>query len=306
MKKIAIYSLTLVAAALSGCRNDGVKNPVEETIEPDTPILLTSIVTPSRTPNTDLQKTQLEEGVQIGLFVVHEDNSFKYDNEPLTADGRGYFIGSTLYFPNEGSVSLYAYAPYNPDWVYGENDFSVNSDQTEDKGYLDSDLLYAQPIGDNRFDKNTTKAISLAHAHKLAKVTVKFNVLDESDLTGATISILNTLPTVSINTKDGSLGVAKGSPTAIKAHVSQKAGGEDASVVIVPQSLTGGTPFIRVEKSDGLKSVEASLNTGVTFAEGKSYTYTINLSAESASIELASSLDDWSMGGNLQGEADEE
>ena len=309
MKNFRIISTFLLAAGLMACSNQEVANPApdknQDTFSEDTPILLTSTVIPTRTSNTELQKTQLESGVQIGLFIMHEDKSLKYENEPLTADGKGYFSGSTLYFPDEGAVSIFAYAPYNESWIFGDNDFSVSTDQSTDQGYLDSDLLYGEPNGDNKYDKNTTTAISLAHAHKLAKITVKFNVLDESDLTGAEISILNTLPSVTINTKYGGISQAKGKMSEIKAHVSKTTKGEDASVIIIPQTLREGTPFIQVVSADGKKTLQAPLNTNVTFLEGKSYTYTVNLSTFTAEIALASSIDDWAGGDNLQGEAEE-
>lgn len=305
MKHLKLFTASLIALSLCACKNETVSEPsVSGGTGSPNKIILKSSVTESRTPNTDLQKNQIANGVKIGAFIVKEDGSCKYENEQLSADGNGKLTGNDMYFPIDGSVSIHTYAPYNGSWTYGENTFTISNDQSFDSGYLYSDLLYGEPQGSNSFS-NSTGAITVNHLHKLAKLTIDFNVVDDTDLTGATINVLNTLPSISLNATDGTLGTPSGTAAPIKAHVVNSTEGEAASVIIVPQTLTSQTPLVEIVTSEASKTLQAKLTDNVTFESGKAYTYTVKVSADVAEITLTTTVTDWETGDELTGEAAE-
>lgn len=293
MKKILSISLALLAFA--ACTKE------METTEQGTPINFFSTVSQTKSANVNLQKVQLAQDVQVGVFVKGEDGYVSGgDNACLTADGNGGFSGTSLYCPSDGSaVSVYAYAPFQAAFS-GKDDqavaFSVAADQSTDAGYLKSDLLCGAPSGTNSFTKDNP-VVLLSFAHKLAKMTVKFTLSDDTDvdLKGATVNIVNTLPTTSLQVSSGTLGAASGTAAAIKAVTfSTAATSFLASAVIVPQTVAAGD-FIQILLAD--KMLNAKLNSDATFVSGKAYTYNVRISGEgvdaSAEIELSSTVTDW-------------
>ncbi len=293
MSKLSVYALVILAAGAAACGKDDVQ-PISNT-DGKTPLVLTSTINQTRTVTTGLQTTQLVKDVKIGVFVLNEDASILEgaENLPLTADGAGNFSGETIYFPNEGSVSVFAYAPYSPSWNFGVNTFSVSKDQSTEQGYLDSDLLYGIPQDENSFDKSYGKPIALLHTHLLSKVTLKFDVSEYVDFSNASLYITNVLPTTNVDLTNGNITAATGSSSNIK--VAQRAEHDDVvsgvSAVVVPQSLKAGTSFVQVVFED--RSINAKLNTDITFAGGKSYTYTIKIMGDAAEIVASNFVTDW-------------
>lgn len=306
--KLTIFTFAALTLSLGSCRNDNDVTPVSND---KVPIKLTGSILETRAA-TALQSTQIDTSVHTGLFVVGATSStttIHYENVELTSDINGKFSSSTsspLYYPIDGSdVSIYTYAPYNSAWTtFGVKTFTVNSDQSSDANYLASDLLYGAPSGSNQFSKSNTSAIEIIHTHKLAKVTLHFDVQDGTDLNGATINILNTLPSITLNTQSGKLGQeASGEATTIKAHVATTTDGEDASVILVPQTIAAQTPFIEIKTSDS-KTLQVKLgDSGATFETGQAYTYTVTIKENLVEMNLKSILNNWGDGGSYSGEA---
>ena len=266
------------------------------------PITLVSSVAQTRSANVNLQKTQIANGVKVGVFVQNADGFIANgNNAQMTADGNGGLNGTLLYYPADGSaVSIHAYAPYSTafsDMADNAAPFTVASDQSTDAGYLASDLLCGAPVGTNAFTKGSP-TVPLNFMHKLSKVNVKFKTggTTDVDLKGATINIVNTLPSTTLKVSDGTVGEASGTATTIKA-VTFAANATEflASAVIVPQKVAAGS-FVQVALTNG-KVLNAQLNTASTFLSGKSYTYSVNISGQggdaTAIIEMASTVTDW-------------
>jgi hypothetical protein len=292
MNKISFFALGLASVALVSCSSDEPKNSGEAT-----PITLRSNVEQTRSANVNLQKTQIANGVQVGVFArTATDYIASGNNAKMTADGNGAFSGTTLYYPTDGSaVSVYAYAPYSTDFD-GKYDvavpFSVAADQSSDAGYLASDLLCGAPTGSNAFTKDTP-TVNLNFSHKLAKIIVNFDIEDGAgvDLKGATVNVVNTLPTTSLNVADGSISAASGSATTIKAVTfSNEATEFAASAVIVPQTVAAGS-FVQIILAD--KMLNAKLNSAVTFEAGKSYTYNVYVGSNRVEFETTTTVTDW-------------
>lgn len=298
MKKISMLSMGLALAALASCSSDDQEQQAGQ----PTAITLVSSVAQTRSANVNLQKTQIANGVEVGVFAKTSSGYITNgDNAKLTADGNGYFSGTTLYFPtDESTVSVNAYAPYNAAFTGKASEavsFSVAADQSSDAGYLKSDLLCGAPTGTNSFTKDNP-TVALNFEHMLSKLTVKFKTSEDTDvdLKGATINIVNTQPSTTLNVMDRTIGAATGSATPIKAVTFGASATEfQASAVIVPQNVQRGS-FVQVILTNG-KMLNAHLNSEATFASGKSYTYSVNISGQgaeaSAEIELNSTVTDW-------------
>ena len=299
MKKISLFTIALAGWVLMGCSSDEMK---DGQVGQQTPITFVSNVSTMRSTNVNLQKTQLAEGVKVGVFVRDADGFISGgNNAQLTASGAGGFTGSPIYFPEDGAaVSVHAYAPYQSGWSDQFDvaaTFTVSTNQSTDDGYLASDLLHGVPTETNSFTKETP-VVTLNFQHKLSKLTVKFKTSEDTDvdLRGATINIVNTLPSATLKVSDGTLGTATGTATAIKAVTFASDATEFlASAVIVPQKVAAGS-FIQVILTNG-KMLNARLNAEATFASGKAYVYSVNISGQGAEakaeIELGSTVTDW-------------
>ena len=297
MKKISLCTMGLAMLTLASCSSEDAE--LQSSNQP-TAINFVSSVAMTRSANVSLQQVQIASSVEVGVFAKTSAGYITNgDNAKLTADGSGNFTGTTLYFPTDGAaVSVSAYAPYNAAFASKDGEavsFSVAADQSSDAGYLKSDLLCGAPTGTNSFTKDNP-TVALNFEHKLAKLKVKFTLGDtDVDLKGATINIVNTLPTTTLKVSDGTLGTASGTATTIKAVTFASDATEFlASAVLIPQTVAAGS-FVQIVLAD--KMLDAKLNSVATFVSGKSYTYNVNISGSGAEtkaeIVLSSTVTDW-------------
>lgn len=304
MKKNRIVSMFLGTAmflGLASCSED------QTTLsESGNKMTFTSNVLSTKTTNADLQAAQIASGVQAGVFVGDD-----YANSLLTADGAGNFAtAEDMVWPEE-SVNIYAYAPYDEEWsdISSEVEFTVAADQSTDEGYLSSDLLVGAP--ESNPVAPTAESVTLKFAHKLAKLNVSVvNNNSGIDLMGASLSVVNLLPSASVNVTTGVLGEAAGTAGDIKmAAFAADATEFQASAIIVPQTVSAGN-FVQIVTSDN-RVLNAALKSEVTFAGNKKYTYTVKISGSGAddvevALVLGSELGDWEDGNTvLEGDAEE-
>lgn len=304
MKKNRIVSMFLGTAmflGLASCSED------QTTLsESGNKMTFTSNVLSTKTTNADLQAAQIASGVQAGVFVGDD-----YANSLLTADGAGNFAtAEDMVWPEE-SVNIYAYAPYDEEWsdISSEVEFTVAADQSTDEGYLSSDLLVGAP--ESNPVAPTAESVTLKFAHKLAKLNVSVvNNNSGIDLMGASLSVVNLLPSASVNVTTGVLGEAAGTAGDIKmAAFAADATEFQASAIIVPQTVSAGN-FVQIVTSDN-RVLNAALKSEVTFAGNKKYTYTVKISGSGAddvevALVLGSELGDWEDGNtDLEGDAEE-
>lgn len=309
---ISLAAALTMAAGFTSCSNDDVLEG--QPLDGRTPITLTSSVA-TRSVSQTLQDDQIAKGVNVGVFAQSNATAIENgDNNMLTADGAGAFTGTTMYFPEEGDVSIYAYAPYNSAWtgqLNSENEFTVPADQSTDDGYLAADLILGTPSEGNPV-ASTTGAIQLDFKHKLTKLNLDFNVGQSGvDLKGATVSVMNVVGTTTVNVGEGTIGNAQGNVMEITAaKFAADATTFSASAIFVPQAVLGQTDFVLIETADGTQ-YKAKLNKDVTFAEGKKYTYTAQFNGGgdvpvTVELKLGSVLDVWEDGNDdLTGEPEE-
>lgn len=288
-------------AGFTSCTNDELE---QKPLDGRTPINLTSSVA-TRSISQNIQDTQIAAGVQVGVFAQSGGTAIENgDNNALTADGNGAFSGTTMYFPEEGDVSIYAYAPYNQDWAGKlsiDNEFTVKTDQSSDADYCASDLMIGVPSTGNPVS-STTEAVQLNFKHKLTKLNINFNVGQSGvDLKGATVKVKNVKTTATVNVQSGTATESTSSAVAdITAAVfDAQATTFTASVIFVPQTITTNAAFVEVATSAG-STFTAPLSQDVTFEGGKKYTYTAQFTGggdpdEPVEIELkvGSVVDNW-------------
>ena len=309
MKSTRIACVALFGAAMllgfSSCTKDA-----DMERESDGKMTFSSDLQSTKSTDVDLQSVQIASGVQAGVFVLAGEEVC-YENVALTADGNGAFASSSdIYWP-EASASVYAYAPYDNEWsdaVASVKEFTVAPDQSTDEGYLASDLLIGAPL-ENPVAQ-TAEEVSLVFAHKLSKVNVKVrNNNPGISLEGASLSVLNVLPTISVNVLTGELGAVSGQASQVLMATFASNDTESyASALVVPQTVAAGD-FLQITTSDA-RTLVAKLGADIELKSNKRYTYTLRISgtgAGDASVELVlgSSISDWEDDEEVGGDASE-
>lgn len=241
--------------------------------------------------------TTIATDLNVGIFGVSSEATTtmkNYNNNKYVTATAGAinlaegFSAMTWPTTSEATASLYAYAPYNSAWtVDAANAFSVNSDQSTDANYLASDLLYAAAASQAQ-----GSTVALAFSHKLSKIniTIKKETGSNVNLAGATVKIINTKLTTSLNPSTGELGAASGDATDILAATiaSDLTAGDESSTatacaVVVPQALTANTGLVKIVASDS-RTFIGKLSAAATLSSGNSYNMTISVGTATAPV----------------------
>lgn len=236
-------------------------------------------------------------GLNVGIFGVSSEASTtmtNYTNNKYVTASAGVINlaegSSAMTWPTtaNATASIYAYAPYNNTWtVNTANAFSVNSDQSTDANYLASDLLYAAAASQAQ-----GSTVALAFSHKLSKIniTIKKETGSNVNLAGATVKIINTKLTTSLNPSTGALGDASGDVIDILAATiaSDLTAGDESSTatacaVVVPQALTANTGLVKIVTSDS-RTFIGKLSAAATLSSGNSYNMTISVGTATAPV----------------------
>lgn len=280
----------------------------------------------SRSIATDLQAQQINNGIHVGVFInedVTGTAATTYtQNLDYKANGEGGFDGTTVYYPQSGNgVNIYAYAPYKEGLTLNGNySFTVQTNQSTDADYLASDLLWGQPMKPK--DGNTTEYVTanpvartkgnvnVTFKHLLSKVHVTLKPgdgLTADDFKGATLTILQVSPTTSLTLNNGTIGTALGTKTDITAatYPTDATPTLTASAIVVPQTITRGTQFMKVHlNAGGDLYYTIPTDQDLTLGSGKIYKYeiTVNLTG----LTVTSSIKEWETigeGNPIQGTA---
>lgn len=282
-KKFFIGLASLVAAiGFTACSNDDAD--YQQRSSTGNVISLTSSMKGMRS-TSDPQTTALNTENKVGVFVTSGTSSITNgDNNQHSVESTGALSTSNPMTYPDGSVNIYAYAPYQESWgVNTANTFSVKSDQSTDANYLASDLLYGVPASNPV--SATNDPVSLNFTHMLSKINVIITKATGSNvnLANAVVKVINTMPTTTLNPSTGAIGDADGTATEITATTITSdltAGDADskatACAVIVPQSLAVGTQFLKITTADD-KTLVGKLGTATTFESGESYNITISV-----------------------------
>ena len=290
-KKYLIFAAA--ALTLAACSNDD-ENLNNEPVE-----LRLSSGLGVETRATDVQNDQIANGETVYAWVDESDGTPYINAWELIARGNGGFRGTTQYFPQSGNnVNIYAIHGNFGTTSFTENvtnfptslTHTVSGTQTDAADVAKSDLLYAFA---QNVSRNNGPTVPLTFNHLLSKVLVKLKAgdgLDDTDLTGATLSIEGTKPDVSF-ALDKTTGISAITAAGNTASITLTSSVSDyAEAIIVPQTLANNTRFIQVTLSDGAE-LYYTLPQEVEFKSGKKYTYdiTVNLTE----LTVISTITDW-------------
>ncbi len=306
MKRYLFFAAAVLA--LAACSNDS------ETENWNGEIRLRSGLDVQQTTRaaTDIQNNHFANGEKVGVYIAEhmgaptESPTTTYANPLLyTTDGNGGMTPQTQpYYPTSGNgVNIYAIYPSGT--KAGEL-FTVQADQSADANYKKSDLMYGKPA-QNPVSR-TSSPVNINFSHLLSKVTV---VLESGngnpDLNEAVVTLkdVKLSATFTATAESGSVSEATGDATDIKVMTAAN-NALSGSAVVVPQTL--GTSFIEVKLKDGGVLTSSSLKdesdnpiSDVVLTSGKEYKYTITVNL--TSLEVTSSISNWSNGGENTGEA---
>lgn len=288
---------TLVVFCMTSCNQE---DSLVSTDLTKSEILLSSAIVQIPSIDQSPQNTQFAAGSKIGLFVT--DNTATpaelYTNKELNADGSGLLAvkpNENMYYASNDLVNLYAYYPFNAAATLSMVlPFNVKADQNSVLDYRASDLMWGVPVSNPV--KRTTDVVKIGFVHKLAKVTVNLiSGAGSPDLKGATVTILNVLPSTTLNVKTGEITAASGTEAPIKmATFARDATTFDCSAVVVPQTVVATNQFIEVLLANGAKLYYKVPVGGITFTSGKSYIYHVTVNF--TELTVSSQITDWTEG----------
>lgn len=309
---LSLAAAAAVAGTLASCTEDGGQAAADDMVlRLGTGDILT------RVSGSGLQQTQFLRDEKVSIFLAENvggtattsgDGVTAYD-QPLvyTANGNGglsfYTSGGTWnvlepqYWPASGR-GLFIYGVYPSDAASsydGTCTFSVKTDQSTEAGYKASDLMTGAPSQNPA--ARTEQNVQVKFTHRLTKIDISLTAGDgfaDSDLSSAVVYITNTLTGVTFSASGASLGAAVGEAADIKVCT-----GTAGSAIIVPQTVSSGTSFIKVIAGGG--SYVYSLSSDITFAGGGAYTY--NITVNKTGLSVTSNIAAWTTGGTASGSA---
>lgn len=236
-----------------------------------------------------------------------------YENNLLTAGNDGALNGTSMYFPQTGNkVNIYALHT-NATWTGNtfpgsELTHTVETNQkssttTTGKGYQGSDLVFAESTEVAR----TSDAVELNFSHLLSKIEVVL-VQGAGSPSINKVEILNTklgakftpsktqTPSVTASgdiTDKNPIEIDTDLTLAIDAAGADENKKVLNEAIIVPQTLTANTEFIRITTREG-GVLTYSLSEKKEFAPATKYRYTIT--ANLTELKVTSSISPWGSG----------
>ena len=325
MKATKIISACAVLVALASCSNDHVISQPGAEDTPIRIQANVGAVTTKAASNIQDQYFDANEKIGIFLrehLETGETSIISY-TQPLEGNVDASTTNATIsiptqYYPSNGHgvdcLAIYPKQNGDPatDIKYGINTFSVKDDQSDKNNYKASDLMFAYKSNTKNSDK---KPIELTFGHLLSKIIVEVCVedggsVDKKVLKDVYVDLKSVNKTIDITVSD--MSQALGSSTAttdgsvtIGSTVSDEktitmgnpgvSSSDDkmtneVAAIIVPQTIANNKPFIQVRLNDGSSdyatyTYNVSDASGLKFATGRSYKYTITLKAGSISVQ---------------------
>ena len=229
----------------------------------------------------------------FGVSAVYNSkdgsNSSLFQNEEATQNGNYWFTSSNATWPLDGSVSFYAYAPYNETSLslQDSDDFVKNKTirYTANTDFSKQPDLIVAKSENNAFTSSTVnKAVSLSFSHALTAITFSIS----ADMIPGTVKSITVSGVYGQGDYDLSkaswAALANPSTYAIALNASVKAGDSKAltdknsALMMIPQNL-GADAKVSMVFNDGAKdkTVSFSLN-GTSWTAGKHITYVLSSS----------------------------
>ena len=315
MKKYFVFAAAVIALAACSSEEENVQSWNGE-------IRLSAVNVVQTRAAQGIQSTAFDEGEKIDVFINENATtpSIEYPQPLVYTSGTGGVLTTSdeQYYPQSNGVNIFAVYPSG---VAGTNvnatnvAFAVESDQSEEDAYKASDLMVGAPA--NNPVSKTSGTVQLTFKHCLSKININISAGDgitETDLQGATVTILNTTTGGTFNVQTGEVtpNGAQAAATPITAgtlEVREDTGVQGISAIIVPQTVSAGRQFISIRYGGDQQTPATELfytlpqAADVDFAAG--YSYTFNITAKKSGLTLdGSTITNWQdYGDEFSGEA---
>ena len=237
----------------------------------------------------------MNESSTVGSFgvsaVYSKDNSSLFQNEEATQNGNYWFTSSNATWPLDGSVSFYAYAPYNETSLslQGSDDFVKNKTirYTANTDFSKQPDLIVAKSESNAFTSSTAnKAVGLSFSHALTAITFSIS----ADMIPGMVKSITVSGVYGRGDYDLSKGkwISWANPSSTydikQLNVSVNAGeskaltDKDSALMMIPQKL-GPDANVSMVFNDGAidKTVSFSLDS-TSWDAGKHITYVLSSS----------------------------
>lgn len=315
MKKYFVFAATVIALAACSSEEENVQTWNGE-------IRLSAVNVVQTRAAQGIQSTAFDNGEKVDVFINENATtpSIEYPQPLVYTSGTGGVLTTSdeQYYPQSNGVNIFAVYPSG---VAGTNvnatnvAFAVESDQSEEDAYKASDLMVGAPA--NNPVSKTSGTVQLTFKHCLSKININISAGDgitETDLQGATVTILNTTTGGTFNVQTGVVTAngAQAAATPITAgtlEVREDTGVQGISAIIVPQTVSAGSRFISIKYGGDQQTPATELfytlpqAADVDFAAG--YSYTFNITAKKSGLTLdGSNITNWTdYGDEFSGEA---
>ncbi len=287
MKK-SYFLLAASALMIAACSNEESGN--QSVQNPEVISLSATVSGGMRASGANLQNAQFASGKAIFVEAYKTGASATYaTGNYTTQDVSGTLSGSLTYPATGENIDICAYYPSTVS--SSTTSFTVQTNQSSDANYQNSDLMYATKLENKA--KGSTHDLTFNHA--LSKIIVNIQrgtgVTDDNitDLVTA-VKIKNTKPTAGF-------AITKGAPGAITesgsvTDIEIKGTGAANEGIIVPQTVAAGV-FITVTYNGNNYNYE--LTAAKKFEAGYKYTYTLTLNASGISLKSLK-INNWTEG----------
>ena len=227
----------------------------------------------------------------FGVSAVYSKDGANYSslfqNEEATQNGSYWFTSSNATWPLDGSVSFYAYAPYNEtslsfdDVVKNKTiRYTANTDFSKQP-----DLIVAKSESNAFTSSTANKAVSLSFSHALTAITFSISAdmipgmvksITVSGVYGQGDYDFSNASWVSLASP--STYVIKPNDASVKAGESKALTDKESALMLIPQDL-GADAKVSMVFNDGAidKTVSFSLD-GTSWTAGKHITYVLSSS----------------------------
>lgn len=288
MRKSYLF-LAASALMIAACSND--ESGDQSVQSPEVISLSATVNGGMRASGANPQDEQFVSGKKIFVeaYKTGVSTATYATGEYTTTDASGTLSGTLTYPATGENIDICAYYPSTVN--SNTTSFTVQTDQSSDANYQNSDLMYATKA--TGLEKGSIHNLTFNHA--LSKIIVEIQpgtgVL-AGDITSqvSAVKIKNTQPTATFNITGGAVGTIEESGSVTDINITGTKTINEG--IIVPQDVDAGA-FIEVTYNG--TQYTYNLGASKTFNPGEKYTYTLTLNASGISLKSLE-INDWTLG----------
>lgn len=238
-----------------------------------------------------LNDDHIENGKAVTVRISRH-GADAYSNYTYTAGASGALSlpSPAPYYPLDNThIDILAYFPSN-----AGTSFTVQTDQTDNDAYLDSDLMWATKLSDVA---KTTTPHTLQFAHKMAKIVV--NVTAGTQISQInSVTLKQVMPTVNFDQGTGAVTLDGTASTTDVMMVKENTSTTVSGAAVIPaQEISGALLEIGVTKSD------ATTGTATYTVDSKTFSangvYTLNITVSWPEVGATTAITGWSESGTV-------